>query len=89
LENLADHKLARPILLALEGGPLRAIHPNTLTRTIRWLRDQRYVEHRHGHDIADYTLTGYGLQLVRLIEELNRSGRTVNGDDEASGPETA
>jgi DNA-binding HxlR family transcriptional regulator len=83
LKPIYARKFAREILELLAPGPLRytdiqtqltvseaqAVHPHTLSETLRWLGHQNYVA-RHTTPPA-YALTGIGRSLVRILGEVD------------------
>jgi DNA-binding HxlR family transcriptional regulator len=85
LEPLSKRKLARHILDALTNGPQRytdvlshvtqreaeVIHPQTFSKTLRWLRDQGYIDH-HAEPTPEYWLTEDGRDLAQILDDIER-----------------
>lgn len=60
----------------------KALHPHTLSDTLKWLQEQDYVEHHQDEDNADYRLTANGQDLIRILGEINRMYRRRRDRDE-------
>ncbi len=46
------------------------LHAHTLTDTLEWLRERRYIEKHQDGRSADYRLTDIGEQLVRILGDI-------------------
>jgi DNA-binding HxlR family transcriptional regulator len=85
LRPFSKRKLAPPVLHALEDGPQRytdvlnritlgagqAIHCQTLSATLHWLRDHGYIAHRD-EPTPEYWLTEDGRDLVQILTDIER-----------------
>jgi len=85
LDPLSSRKLARHVLDALTNGPQRytdvlkhvtqregdAVHPRTFSNTLKWLREQGYIDHRD-EPTPEYWLTGDGRDLTQILTDIGR-----------------
>lgn len=89
IQEILGHILARHILRALKEDPLRyteiqyrvtvsadrTVHPRTLTKTLKWLEGQQYIEKHHDPEADRYRLTELGEGCIKIIDDIRGMDR--------------